>query len=105
MLHRLEWEKVHGSIPEGYTVDHKCKNRQCQNVNHMQLLLVSEYARKDNALRYLVDNVKTLRWIAENSGMSPKDVAERLQVRRSYVECLSRRYPEVRKYLNMKQKV
>ena len=52
MLHRIEWEKAYGPIPEGYEVNHKCKNRQCSNVNHLELLTRSEHRAKDNAERY-----------------------------------------------------
>jgi hypothetical protein len=104
MLHRLEWEKVYGQIPEGYTVDHKCKNRQCQNVNHMQLLPAHEHAAKDNGQRYLQEILTRLNWIAANSGLVPKDVAKSLGVSRGYVEELSRRYPEIREHLDMRKR-
>jgi hypothetical protein len=104
MLHRLEWEKVNGAIPDGFSVDHKCKNRQCQNVNHMQLLSYTDHAKKDNAERYLLKALMNLLWIKANAGLRPKEVASSLNVKRSYVENLSRQYPEVREYLDMRPK-
>jgi predicted XRE-type DNA-binding protein len=103
MLHRLEWEKVNGPIPEGYEVDHRCKNRGCQNVNHMQLLTTSHHKSKDNEQRYLLRTLKILLWIKNNPGYKPKEVAHQLGIPRGRVEELSRSYPEVRKYLDMKQ--
>lgn len=52
MVHRLEWEKVHGPIPEGHEINHLCKNRRCCNVEHLECLSVSEHRSKDNAERY-----------------------------------------------------
>ena len=52
MLHRLEWEKVNGPIPKGYEINHKCRNRECSNTNHMELLTSSEHRVKDNSVRY-----------------------------------------------------
>jgi hypothetical protein len=52
MLHRLEWEKINGPIPEGHEVNHKCKNRECCNVNHLEVLSRSEHKSLDNAKRY-----------------------------------------------------
>lgn len=103
MLHRIEWEKIRGPIPSGYEVDHRCKNRQCQNVGHMQLLSKSDHRTKDNGHRYLEDVVKHLRWIQDNPGLKPKEVAKELDITRSKVESLSRTYPEIRPYIKMRK--
>ena len=52
MLHRIEWEKINGSIPDDYEINHKCKNRMCCNVNHLEILTKSDHKSKDNSLRY-----------------------------------------------------
>lgn len=44
--HRYAWERVNGSIPDGLTVDHLCRNRRCCNVNHLELV-----SRNENYLR------------------------------------------------------
>ena len=103
MLHRIEWEKLRGLIPEGYTVDHRCKNRKCQNINHLQLLPHSDHVSKDNGQRYIENTLRVLRWIVDNPQLKPKQVAERLNVKRHYVERAARDYPEVRPYLDMRK--
>ena len=35
--HRLAWEEVNGEIPVGMVIRHKCRNRNCYNVNHLEL--------------------------------------------------------------------
>lgn len=35
--HRYAWERVHGPIPDGMVLDHKCWNRACVNVDHLRL--------------------------------------------------------------------
>ena len=52
MFHRLVWEKTYGEIPEGYEIDHICRNRACCNVKHLQMLEGSEHAIKGNRIRY-----------------------------------------------------
>lgn len=47
MYHRHIWEIENGQIPEGYEVDHKCKNRACFNPAHLQLLLSTYHRTKD----------------------------------------------------------
>jgi hypothetical protein len=36
MAHRFSWELLVGPIPDGYEVDHRCKNRGCVNPDHLQ---------------------------------------------------------------------
>lgn len=46
--HRAAWTAVHGPIPAGMTVDHKCKTKRCVNVRHLRLLSNFENARRTN---------------------------------------------------------
>ena len=52
MWHRKVWQDAHGEIPEGYEVDHMCKNRACFRLNHLQLLTTHEHRVKDNTGRW-----------------------------------------------------
>ena len=52
MYHRYVWTKEHGEIPEGYEVDHKCRNRACCNVEHLQVLSSKEHTIKTNVERF-----------------------------------------------------
>jgi hypothetical protein len=45
-LHRLSWELTNGPIPEGYQIDHICRNRRCINPNHLQLLSLESHTLK-----------------------------------------------------------
>lgn len=51
MWHRQVYEDTYGPIPEGFEVDHKCRNRHCINPEHLQLLTVSEHKAKTNRER------------------------------------------------------
>lgn len=48
MMHRVVWEYKNGSIPEGYEIDHKCRNPGCCNPEHLQVLSVSDHKAKTN---------------------------------------------------------
>lgn len=52
MYHRTVYRNTHGDIPEGFEVDHICRNRACCNVHHLQLLEGSAHAVKTNKERY-----------------------------------------------------
>ena len=34
--HRVAYMLTHGSIPKGLEIDHKCRNRACQNPKHLE---------------------------------------------------------------------
>jgi len=46
LAHRVAWIAEHGPIPEGMTVDHTCKTKQCVNVKHLRLLDNFENGRR-----------------------------------------------------------
>lgn len=46
LAHRFAYELVHGPIPKGLTIDHRCRTRACVNPAHMELVTM-----KTNVLR------------------------------------------------------
>lgn len=50
--HRLVWELQYGEIPDGYEIDHKCRNRACCNIDHLQMLTGKQHTVKTNRERY-----------------------------------------------------
>ena len=51
MYHRFVMEEKFGKIPDGYEVNHKCKNRACCNTDHLEILDGSEHAIESNTGR------------------------------------------------------
>ncbi|WP_076124814.1 HNH endonuclease [Mycobacterium sp. IS-836] len=49
--HRYAWEREHGPIPNGLTVDHLCRVRCCVNVDHLELVDGPENTRRGVAAR------------------------------------------------------
>lgn len=50
--HRLIWEETNGDIPDGYEIDHRCRNRACCNIEHLQVLSNIDHRVKTNNERY-----------------------------------------------------
>jgi hypothetical protein len=67
MYHRYVWEQAHGSIPFGYEIDHKCRNRACCNLDHLQMLTVKNHKIKTNEERYAERNAEAkVYWMQTN---------------------------------------
>jgi len=46
LAHRVAWEDANGPIPDGLTIDHLCRVRNCVNVAHMELVTIAENGRR-----------------------------------------------------------
>lgn len=74
MSHRISWEDKYGLIPEGYEIHHKCRNRACCNISHLELIKISKHKTLTNIERY-ADTIKLGKaWIKE--GKSIRFIAE-----------------------------
>jgi hypothetical protein len=52
MFHRFIWRAHNGPIPEGHEINHKCGNRACQNVEHLECISGKDHAILTNLERY-----------------------------------------------------
>lgn len=49
--HVAAWEAKHGPVPRGFEVDHKCRNRACENDAHLRLATRSQQQGNRGACR------------------------------------------------------
>lgn len=82
--HRAAWEDVHGPIPAGMQVHHRCGNRRCVNVEHLDLLSRQAHAGGDGhgkLTQALADEVRHL----VRTGWRRMDIASAYGISRSMV--------------------
>lgn len=60
MYHRTVWKEHNGYIPDGFEIDHKCRNRAYCNIEHLQTLEGTAHTVKTNRERY-ADRKETAR--------------------------------------------
>lgn len=52
LVHRVVWQRNHGPIPDGWTVDHEeCRNPKCCEITHLRLITNLDNARRNKAGR------------------------------------------------------
>jgi len=76
MFHRLIWQHHYGEVPSGYGIHHRCNSRNCCNIEHLQLINISEHKTMTNANRYK-DRIEAIRKL---KGSDKLDVASKFKV-------------------------
>jgi hypothetical protein len=79
MYHRYVYESEVGEIPEGFEIDHMCRNRSCINPEHLQALSRNDHLVKTNQERYADRKQEALEYwlIHKSTGVA---LAEKFEV-------------------------
>lgn len=85
MLHVTEWEAVNGAKPEGMELNHKCSNRGCCNVGHLELI--------DGSAHATLTNVNRVGYVMNRqSDEVIESIYERVKYKGEYINQMCREY-------------
>lgn len=59
--HRLFYEVLVGPTPKGYVLDHKCRNRACVNIHHLEPVKPKVNVRRGSKAKLSVEDVRMIR--------------------------------------------
>lgn len=57
--HKVVWQMLRGPIPAKMWIDHLCRNRQCVNPVHLEVVTPSINAKRGDAAKFLRERNKT----------------------------------------------
>lgn len=80
-VHRIVFELVNRTIPEGAEIDHLCRNRPCVNPEHLEPVTCAENNRRKPTTLLTSKEVDEIRASTE----LPLDLAERFGVSRAHI--------------------
>lgn len=100
LVHRATYEEFVGPIPDGFSIDHTCFNRYCQNPAHLEAVTPGENSRRYQENKRLPSVGKTMLTPSQRAlvvqiyltgGVTQQKIANLYGVTQSYVAHLLRR--------------
>src|SRR4051794_17775366 len=46
LAHKVAWEDVFGPVPKGYDLHHRCENKACRRITHLEALRTVTHRRR-----------------------------------------------------------
>ena len=85
LVHRLAWIAFHGPIPRGMELHHRCKEKRCFNVDHLECLTKAQHMEIEGRPQRL-DEDKVWEMLGMlSAGASRSEVAARFGVSKTTV--------------------
>jgi len=82
--HIYFYEQSGGCLPDGYELDHLCRNTLCVNPDHMEAVTHAENNRRGRSTKLTKHQVEEIRSLVK-SGLNQGDIAKRFGIHNSHV--------------------
>lgn len=78
LAHRFAWEVERGPIPDGMTIDHLCRHRDCVNPRHMEVVTPRENKRRQRPPHHIPGLCRSGRHLMTADNMNPSGREKRI---------------------------
>lgn len=85
MAHRVLYEKKFGSLPNDVLLDHKCRNRDCVNIDHLEPVSAAINIRRGDQTKLTEEQVISIRRSYSAGGISQMALSKIFDVSRSNI--------------------
>jgi hypothetical protein len=84
LAHRYAWEKIHGEVPPGMELHHKCGLRRRVNPDHLELLNHAQHCQEDRS-KLSWEDVKEIRLAYSQGGISQRGLAKEFHISQAQI--------------------
>lgn len=87
--HVAAWERQYGKVPDGYQLDHLCRQRSCINPDHLEPVIPAVNIQRGDKARLTPEDVRSIRRLLDK-GLTQKAIAPMFGVCRGTIGAIAR---------------
>ena len=79
LAHRKAYQDAYGQIPDGFELDHICRNRGCSNPSHLRVVNHTDNMRNSSKTKLTLDDAKFIHRL-HLEGLNLRQISEKFNV-------------------------